>query len=90
MIKRGEEGDDGKEVRAVNSLDDCGVSFGAGCSSVAYNSVTDNGDNNSVCSLRSQECRGQMIPHHDDGGTLKNSERRSRKDKKSKSFVRAL
>lgn len=39
-------------------------------SSVAYNSdnsVADNGDNNSVCSLGSQECRGQMILHPDDG-----------------------
>ena len=44
-------------------------------SSVAYNSdnsVTDNGDNNSVCSLGSQECRGQMICHCDDGVSGKN------------------
>lgn len=36
-------------------------------SSVAYNSVADNGDNNSVCCLGSQECGGQMIRHHHDG-----------------------
>lgn len=61
-------------------------------SNVAYNSdnsVIDNRENNRVCSLGTQECRGQMIPHHDDGLAKEIPEWGRRRGKRSNTFVGA-
>ncbi len=38
------------------------------------NSAKDNGDNNRMCSLGSQECRSQIILHQNDGLAKKQSQ----------------